>query len=188
MASDPGLANVQVQLYLSNSGTTFDAGTDTLVQTEQTNNSGQYEFTGLAAGTYFVQQEAPTGYQRLPARTWRWSSSAPQAAGVEGTVIDSFNQTPQAVNATIFQNQTLATSLVAAPEAIGGYRGLYANLTSGTGNIGLSANENTPDELEYFSGTVSHGHARRDLGRHARQWPQPQRHWPARSAAQPAST
>src|ERR1700722_2597822 len=58
--SDPGLANVQVQLYLSNSGNTFNASTDTLLQTTPTNGLGQYEFTGLSAGTYFVRQEAPT--------------------------------------------------------------------------------------------------------------------------------
>ena len=47
--------------------------------------------------------------------------------------------------------------MIAAPEAIGGFRGLYADLTSGTGNIGLSADANTPDQLEYFSGSVSSG-------------------------------
>ena len=83
--------------------------------------------------------------------------TALQAAGTEGTVIDSFNQTPQAVDASFFQNQTLSTSLVAVPEAIGGYRGLYANLTSPSGDIGLSADESTPDQLEYTSGSASAG-------------------------------
>ena len=80
-----------------------------------------------------------------------------EAAGIQGTVIDSFNQTQQQVQATIFNNQTLSTSLIAAAEAIGGYRGLYADLTSGTGNIGLSADMNTPDQLEYTTGSVSAG-------------------------------
>ena len=71
-SGDPGLSNVQVQLYLSNSGTTFNAATDTLEATTTTNSQGQYEFTGLSAGTYFVRQKRPraTSSCRVPTSSW----------------------------------------------------------------------------------------------------------------------
>jgi uncharacterized repeat protein (TIGR01451 family) len=156
--SDPGLPNVQVQLYLSNTGNTFNINSDTLVATTTTSATGTYQFTGLTAGTYFVRQEAPAGYQQLPGADVALVTVSPtQAQGLVGATIDSFNQTPQQVNATIFQGVTLSTSLVAAPEAIGGYRGLYAQLTSASGLVGLSADATTPDQLEYTSGSISTG-------------------------------
>jgi hypothetical protein len=51
-ANEPGLAGVLVTLSLPGGGT----------QTATTNNSGFYQFTGLAAGTYTVTFATPNGY------------------------------------------------------------------------------------------------------------------------------
>ncbi|MCA1962781.1 MAG: carboxypeptidase regulatory-like domain-containing protein, partial [Prosthecobacter sp.] len=52
--SDEGLPSVAVQLYASN-GTT-------LLQSTTTDNTGKYDFTGLAAGTYVVRVTPPTNH------------------------------------------------------------------------------------------------------------------------------
>ncbi len=50
-----GLANITVSLYNDVNGDgDYDAGTDTLVATDVTDSSGNYEFNGLPAGEYVV--------------------------------------------------------------------------------------------------------------------------------------
>jgi hypothetical protein len=53
----------------SNSNSTFDQGTDTLVATQVTDFAGNYNFTDLVAGTYFVREVVRVGFtQTSPAR------------------------------------------------------------------------------------------------------------------------
>ncbi|EFO79830.1 conserved repeat domain protein [Oscillochloris trichoides DG-6] len=52
---EPGIPNVQVDLYRDTNGNgTYDAGTDTFVTTQDTNASGNYLFTQLEQGNYLV--------------------------------------------------------------------------------------------------------------------------------------
>lgn len=60
--NDQPVPNVTVRLYAdSNSNGTFDSGTDALIASTTTNTLGQYSFTGLPDGTYFVQEVDPAG-------------------------------------------------------------------------------------------------------------------------------
>ncbi len=63
---EPLLENVKVNLFKdANGNQTFEAGTDTPVDSKLTNAAGEYGFTGLLPGDYFVQLDksnfAPTG-------------------------------------------------------------------------------------------------------------------------------
>ncbi|MDR3572311.1 MAG: sortase, partial [Anaerolineaceae bacterium] len=53
-ASEPGLSNVQVDLYLSGSGK---------VATTNTDSAGAYSFTNLAPGDYYLVFTPPSGYE-----------------------------------------------------------------------------------------------------------------------------
>src|SRR5207247_6556 len=54
---EPGLAGVQVRLYTASG---------TLVATTTTGADGHYEFSPVAAGTYYVQFTAPSGFVFSP--------------------------------------------------------------------------------------------------------------------------
>ena len=58
-ADDVTVAGRTVRLFLDDGDGTFEAGHDSLVGQQNTDNTGAYDFRGLAAGTYFVQQELP---------------------------------------------------------------------------------------------------------------------------------
>jgi choice-of-anchor A domain-containing protein/uncharacterized repeat protein (TIGR01451 family) len=51
--NEPGVANVTVKLYDQN---------NQLLSTTQTSNTGNYSFTNLSAGNYYVKFELPSGY------------------------------------------------------------------------------------------------------------------------------
>ena len=57
--TEDGLPNVLLNLYLdANGNRSFDAGVDTLVDSVTTDGRGEYIFTGLPAGVYFVQADS----------------------------------------------------------------------------------------------------------------------------------
>ncbi len=53
--NESGIASVRLNLYRDTGDQTFNSATDTLVGSLTTNSQGQYQFTGLAPGNYFVQ-------------------------------------------------------------------------------------------------------------------------------------
>src|SRR5262245_20061921 len=55
----PPIAAQTVKLFVDNGDGEFDAATDALVGTQQTNPNGHYNFNQLGAGTYFVQPVLP---------------------------------------------------------------------------------------------------------------------------------
>ncbi len=60
--NDQPVPSVTVRLYADSNGNgLFDSGTDTLIGTTTTNILGQYSFTGLPDGTYFIQEVDPAG-------------------------------------------------------------------------------------------------------------------------------
>ncbi len=156
-ADDPRLAGVTVKLYKDNGTGQFDASVDQLVATTFTNTNGKYSFSNLAAGTYFVQQLPAPGLALGSGQnvaTVQITSADVQ--GVQGTPIDTFSDTTQSISVSRLGGKT-ATSSMAAPEAIGGYRNLYTQLTSSVGNLSLSANDDVPDVLDFSSGPAAYG-------------------------------
>lgn len=53
-ANEPGLNGVMVNLYKDTGNGTFEPGTDLSINTRFTSGDGDYDFTGLGPGTYFV--------------------------------------------------------------------------------------------------------------------------------------
>lgn len=59
---DQPVPNVTVRLYADSNGNgNFDPGIDTLIGSITTNSLGQYRFTGLPDGSYFVEEVDPAG-------------------------------------------------------------------------------------------------------------------------------
>lgn len=59
--NDQPVANVNVELYIDSDGSgTFDPGFDTLLRATVTNGLGQYQFSSLPNGTYFVREIDPS--------------------------------------------------------------------------------------------------------------------------------
>ncbi len=155
-ADDTRLNNVTVRLYRDGGNTNFDNGgaDDTLVGTTTTNASGVYTFNDLIAGRYFVQQSAVTGtIQRIAETVKTVNVSAAQASGTVGQTVDSFT-TNQTVSATTIG--VPVTSAVAAAEAIGGQREMFANLAAGA-SIDLNSNAATPGILEFNTSATGAG-------------------------------
>ena len=151
----PGLSGVTVKLYQDGGDGKFEgsaAGSDdTLVGTATTNSAGDYSFSNLSAGTYFVQEVVPNGYvvpsSASSVQTVVISTAA--ANGTPGVVVDSF-QTSQLVDASSLTTETAASS-VAAPEAVGGNRDESVQLTSTFGDVNLNSNAYDQQLLEFNS-------------------------------------
>ena len=156
-ASDPGVPGVTVKLYKDNGTGQFDASVDQIVATTVTGANGKYSFSNLATGTYFVQQLSAPGLALGAGQnvaTVQITSTDVQ--GVQGTPIDTFSDTTQSISVSRLGGK-VATSSMAAPEAIGGYRNLYTQLTSSVGNLSLSANDDIPGVLDFSSGPAAYG-------------------------------
>lgn len=161
--SDNGLTNddlrvssALVQLY-RDTGNGLFGNEDTLVGSQNTLANGDYRFNGLTAGTYFVKRNLPAGYIAKSGTDVATIVVSPQAAtGQVGRMIDSFDSTTQSVTATSMGLRT-DTASMAAPEAIGGERDLFANLTSATGAISINANAFNQHLLEFTSTALGRG-------------------------------
>ncbi|MCA9193873.1 MAG: DUF11 domain-containing protein [Planctomycetales bacterium] len=152
------LSGITVNLYQDvNLNGVLDIGTDTLLNTDTTDASGNYLFTRLVEGEYLVEQQAAVGFLQRSADTVQpVSISAVEAAGTAGaTVIDDFNTTNQEVDTSVTNPNS---SALAASEALGGERDLYVELTSGSGAVTLKANPLTsPGVLEFNSSPTGTG-------------------------------
>ena len=139
-AGQPPLQGVTIDLYKDGGNGSFDGGSgvgadDTLVGGPVlTDASGHYSFSVATAGTYFVQEIAPTGYSApspIPVTV-----TAQELAGVVQTTIDGFT-TSQTVTADPSRPTRVPRSR--CPEAIGGHRDLSVQLLSSSGEILLEA-------------------------------------------------
>jgi lysyl oxidase/SdrD B-like protein len=61
-ADDPPIADRAINLFRDDGDGVFDAGSDPLVDQQESGNTGNYDFRQLDAGTYFVQQELPLSW------------------------------------------------------------------------------------------------------------------------------
>ena len=153
---DPRISGATVRLFRDGGNATFDngGGDDVVLPTDTTNASGQYSFDDLIAGTYFVQQDAVAGQvQRATETVKTVTITALDAAGTSGQTIDSFS-TSQTLAATAVG--VPVTNTVAAAEAIGGQREMFANLSAGT-SIDMIANSATAGILEFNADAASDG-------------------------------
>jgi uncharacterized repeat protein (TIGR01451 family) len=128
-SNDVVLAGATVTLYRDNGNGSYDTS-DTQLSSQATNSLGQYNFTGIEAGTYFVKVALPSTLQFKPGTdTQKIVISLAEAEGVTGPKIDDF-ETTQVVKAApplpSSQNSTKVDSGV-----MGGERDMYVELTQG---------------------------------------------------------
>ncbi|TWU32279.1 DUF11 domain-containing protein [Novipirellula artificiosorum] len=157
------IAGASVELYRDNGDGSFNpAAGDTSLGTRTTDAGGNYVFSRLTAGTYFVFQPA----QSVDGRTISQAVSPAtnlDATAVQGVIvdtIDSFDQTEQLVLDTT-NDGTPVTSSVAAPEVIGGERDLFVNKTSVNGSVQLSVDNPLLPNLLTFDSILSGNGERR---------------------------
>ncbi|MCO6458200.1 MAG: DUF11 domain-containing protein [Pirellulaceae bacterium] len=156
---DIRLLGVTVNLYRDGGNGTFEgsgAGDDTLVGSQMTNASGEYRFEDLVQGRYFVEQEEAAGLLQRPGDNVQTVIvTAADALGTPGQVIDSF-ETPQTVTASS-AGSMIDSSALAAAEALGGERDLYAELTSGMGELSLVSDAFGAEILEFMASSTGQG-------------------------------
>jgi|GEM_PF-483364 len=148
---DTLLNGVTVQLFRDGGDTSFNNGgaDDTLVGTAVT-AAGEYSFTGLTAGRYFVRQLPAGGFMmKTGTDVVTIDISAGAAAGTQGVLIDDFSEPVGGQLVTVtFPGTPTASSSVAAPAALGGERDVFLEATAGS----ITLNVNTgafPGDVNY---------------------------------------
>lgn len=151
---DVGQSGVTVNLYQDGGNGIFEsdngvaAGDDTLVSISGVTNpatsgaGGEYRFSDLSAGTYFVEQQAPpTGMVALN-DVVEVEITALEARGTTSLVIDNFTDpSPAQVSQATSGNPDSAT--VSGLTALGGTRDLFVEVAGvgSTGTVDLRANQ-----------------------------------------------
>ncbi len=163
--ADPRLSGVTVALFRDGGNATYEsgagtaaAGDDVLVgTTTSAATTGLYSFTVNQAGTYYVVQTSASGslIQRPNARVQTITVTSGQVAGVSVQTIDSFNTTSQTVTASTSGTNPDFSSIAAA-EALGGERDLFANATSGSLSIEVD-NPSTTNQVVFNVGAGANG-------------------------------
>ncbi len=160
-ATDPRVANATVNLFRDGGDGMFTGkapgSDDMIVGTTASDANGVYSFTNLNAGTYFVQEigvpglivPSGTGVQKVVIGNG-------ELQGAPERTIDSFASTEQYVSGSLHGGRTGASSM-STPDAIGGHRNLYVQLTSFAGSVSLGADADFPGLLDFASGAASNG-------------------------------
>ena len=160
-ADDVRLPGITISLWKDGGDGQFGgaaAGSDDqFVGTAKTTTNGSYTFPNLSAGTYFVQEGPVTGLV-IPASkdVQTVTIAAGDTLGTTKTVIDSFGTTEQYVSAARHASLT-GSSAQMAPEALGGYRDMFVQLTSPSGGVSLGANADVPGTLDFAANSASNG-------------------------------
>lgn len=153
---DTPLSGVVVQLFQDNGDGVYGPS-DTLKDSATSAGNGGYTLTAESVGNYFVVQNTqPSGLtQRFAQRVQKVTINNADIAIVDKIVIDTFNTTQQVVNAN-FPGATPNSSILAAPEALGGERDVFVDATAGS--ISVSANGTPkPGELVFDVGAGANG-------------------------------
>ncbi|MCC9643547.1 DUF11 domain-containing protein [Rhodopirellula sp. JC740] len=147
--------DVALDLYRDDGDGVFEPNSgDVEVNMAVTDASGNYQFTGVTEGSYFVLQPAQTNAGRSLQQQLSplITVTASQVAGQTFQTIDSF-QTTQSVQDTT-TDSTPVISTQAAAEAIGGSRDLIVNKTQGgnndIGTIAIGVNQAVSPNLLSF--------------------------------------
>ena len=160
VAGDPTVANVTVNLFRDGGDGIFEGmapGDDSLVATATTNLNGQYSFPNVSIGTYFVQEIGVPGLI-VPsgAGVQKVVVTSADTQGAMDTTIDSFASTSQYVSGSLHGSRT-GTSAMSTPDAIGGHRSLYVQLTTFGGGVSLGADSDWPGMLDFGANAASNG-------------------------------
>ena len=161
---EPGISGATVELIRdSNNNNTLDAGDTQVLPNQTTNGSGQYAFTGLTEGNYFVRQPAQTtpGGRTLSLDVSPITPvSAAAAAGQLDVSIDTFDGVSHTARDEV-NDGVPVTSFQLAGEAIGGERDLIVNKTSVNGAVEMSVNRViSPNVLTFDSISTGNGDRR----------------------------
>ncbi|MCA9127805.1 MAG: DUF11 domain-containing protein [Planctomycetales bacterium] len=143
---DTAVVGTNVHLYMDGGNATLEStggvagGDDTLIGTLASDINGDYSFTGLAAGTYFLEQDAAPGLLQRAAQTTRTVViSAVDAVGTAVGSLDTFDdaiiQTLQATPGTPDVNDARDTV-----EANGSERDVRVLHTGGGNNVDVQVN------------------------------------------------
>ena len=128
------VATATVRLFQDGGNGTFNngGGDDTLVGTTTTNGTGDYTFSSLEAGTYFVQLTTPAGHiVKTGTDVQTVTITAPQAMGAAGITVDDFDSA-QTISASS-SGPTSANSTLDNAGILGGERDMFVEVTGGTG-------------------------------------------------------
>lgn len=134
-ADDIGQESIAVRLYRDGGDLTFGngAGDDTFIGTADTDNEGRFQFSGLIAGRYYVEQPSIPGLiQRAGENVVTININSAEAGGTQGaTIIDSFdspagNQSVSASGAGGIGRSSLPATVV------GGERDVTIEIQAGT--------------------------------------------------------
>jgi hypothetical protein len=103
-SDDTPLSGLTIKLYKdANNDGILEVGTDTLIASTTTASNGTYSFSGLAPGTYFVQQTLPPGYFQTGGPSYY--TITPTSGGVAtGNNFDDFQRA--GLSGTVFQDLT----------------------------------------------------------------------------------
>ncbi len=156
------VAGASLSVYRDDGDGTFEPGAgDPEVQMATTDADGNYAFTRLTAGGYFVLQPAQTVSGRSLSRAVSplVIVTAEDVKGRITTVIDTFDQTPQEAR-DVTAGDGPVVSILATPtaEAIGGEHELIVEKTSVNGAVQLSVDDPLlPNQLTFDSLSTGQG-------------------------------
>ena len=155
------LPNITINLFRDGGDGVFEGKSpgsdDTQIGTTTSGANGKYQFNNLSAGTYFVQEVGVPGLviaSGQGVQTVVITSSNLQ--GMTGTTIDSFATTSQYVSGSLHGGKT-GTSSQSTPDAIGGHRNLYVQLSTTGGGVSLGADSDWPGLLDFGASAASNG-------------------------------
>jgi uncharacterized repeat protein (TIGR01451 family) len=130
-SNDQSLAGATVSIFRDNGNGSLDAGDAAAKNAVTTDVSGNYRFSGLTAGTYFVKVDPPANSQFKAGEGVRTVViSTAEAEGTIGQTIDGFT-TFQKVSASPPLPSSNPASLVDGA-VMGGERDMFVELTQGT--------------------------------------------------------
>ncbi|MGA2254372.1 MAG: SdrD B-like domain-containing protein, partial [Thermoguttaceae bacterium] len=155
------LANITINLFRDGGDGVFEGknpgSDDTLVGTTSSGANGNYTFNNITAGTYFVQEDPVPGLVIASSQdVQKVVITSSDLQGTTGTTIDSFASTSQYVSGSLHGGKT-GTSSESTPDAIGGHRNLYVQLTTAGGSVDLGANSDWPGLLDFGADAASNG-------------------------------
>ncbi|TWU57755.1 DUF11 domain-containing protein [Rubripirellula reticaptiva] len=156
------VASVSLSVYRDDGDGLFEPGTgDTEVKTATTDANGDYTFTRLTAGNYFVLQPAQTvsGHTLQRSVSTLITITDDDVKGRITTNIDSFDQTAQeARDETSGDGPVIVIAATPVTEAIGGERELIVEKTSVNGAVQLSVDDPLlPNQLSFDSVATGQG-------------------------------
>jgi uncharacterized repeat protein (TIGR01451 family) len=161
-ANDLLVQGAQVRLYRDGGDGVFNngAGDDVAALPATTSNSlGQYRFSGIGVGRYFVKIDLPAGMQTAAGGDVRTVTiTAPDAAGAIGRTIDEFDSL-QKVEASPPPNSAGVGSTKEDSTVLGGERDFRVEITGGTDEFSEVSLISARGLLRLASGAMVTGNA-----------------------------